>query len=99
MVCILVIFISTVGILAKAGVRLPLCSAAYLFELLSIAKCPTHWTFFMIIPVINIYFFHKLCISLAYKFGKDKKFGTLLTVLPMIYFPILAFDNSKYIQT
>ena len=94
--CLVVIHVSARFILNKAGHRLSLGSMDYLYRLLAVSGCPTRWTFYMLVPVVNFYFFYKLCISLAKRFGKDKRFGILLTVFPMIFFPILAFGNSMY---
>ena len=37
-----------------------------------------------------------VCISLAERFGKGAGFGIGLAFLGVIFFPILAFDSSRY---
>ncbi len=36
------------------------------------------------------------CCSLAKKFNKSKKFSLLITFIPLIAYPILAFSDDKY---
>jgi len=66
---------------------------------LEIIDRPWWWLFFFFIPLINVVFGIITCIDCAKAFGKgdDWEFGILLFFLPLIYFPILAFNNAKYV--
>jgi uncharacterized ion transporter superfamily protein YfcC len=73
----------------------PLYSYIVLFE---ISKLPTWQVILLFIPFVNIYILIKLMLKLAESFGKSKGFAVGLMLLPIIFWPILAFDNSKYIK-
>ncbi len=47
--------------------------------------------------LISIFMYIKCSINLAYSFGKGKKFILGLIFLPFIFYPILAYGNSKYV--
>ena len=52
---------------------------------------------FSFIPIINLFFFLYLLIKLGKSFGKEGTFLVFMALLPFIFIPILAFDNSKHI--
>ena len=47
-------------------------------------------------PLLNVLWWINAMLNLSELFGKSKLFGIGLIVCPWIFFPILAFDNSKY---
>lgn len=49
------------------------------------------------IPFINIYSTIVTSIALAKSFGKDDGFGIGLWILGIIFYPILAFSDAKYV--
>lgn len=64
--------------------------------LLEIAGRPIWWIFLMFIPFVNIVIYIIVFIDFAKAFGKGTGFAIGLVFLPVIFFPILAFDNSVY---
>ena len=67
-----------------------------LIVLLNIVKKPWWWLFLLLIPLINIIFAIIITYRLALSFGKGVGFAIGLIFLPIIFLPILAFDNSTY---
>ena len=61
-----------------------------------VGRPPSHF-FFFLIPVFNFVFAIMLVMDLAKSFGQDIGFGIGMLVLPFIFYPILAFGDSKYI--
>jgi len=57
------------------------------------------WKFLLLlIPIANIVFAIMLPFKLAKAFGKSSGFGAGLLFLSVVFYPILAFDNSiKYV--
>lgn len=53
------------------------------------------YIFFMLLPIINIYIIIVLCNSLAKKFKKSDGFVVGMILLPVIFFPILAFGRTN----
>ncbi|MDQ3819230.1 MAG: DUF5684 domain-containing protein [Acidobacteriota bacterium] len=64
--------------------------------LLKIAGKPWWWIFLLCIPLVNIYFVFVFAIDLAKNFGKGTGFGVGLVLLGIIFFPILAFGDARY---
>ncbi len=67
------------------------------YIMIKIAKRPGWWLLLMFIPLINIIIGIIVLIDFAKNFGKDTGFAIGLLLLGFIFFPILAFDDSKYI--
>jgi len=65
--------------------------------LLEIVKKPWWWIFLLLIPLVNIVFIIIIYNNLAKAFGKDVGCTIGLLLLGFIFFPLLAFGNSKYI--
>ena len=65
--------------------------------LLEIVKKPWWWIFLLLIPLVNIVFIIIIYNNLAKVFGKDVGYTIGLLLLGFIFFPLLAFGNSKYI--
>ncbi|MBQ7140945.1 MAG: signal peptidase I [Bacilli bacterium] len=65
--------------------------------LLKIVELPSWYIILLILPIINIIPFLQVNTRLSRKFGLGIGFGIGLTILPIIFFPILAFDNYNYL--
>lgn len=54
------------------------------------------WTniFWLLIPIVNIFFIFKWSIEMAKKFGKSGGFGIGLALLGPIFYGLLAWDNN-----
>lgn len=62
-----------------------------------IAGLPIMYFIFTFIPFLNIYAIFKIYIEIAHKFGKSTGFGIGMIFLNVIFIPMLAFGNSKYL--
>ena len=65
--------------------------------LLQIVRKPLWWIVLFFIPVVNFVVFIILWVELAKVFGKSSGFAIGLIFLGVIFFPILAFGDAKYI--
>lgn len=65
--------------------------------LLEIVNLPKWYIILTFIPVLNIIIHIKTMLLLAKLFKKSKAFGIGLVLLPVVFYPILAFDGSEYI--
>ncbi len=55
------------------------------------------WLFLLLfIPFVNLVFLVMMSFKLAKVFGKGVGFGFGLWLLPVIFYPILAFGNAEY---
>ena len=50
----------------------------------------------MFVPIVSIAIYLLILLSLASKFDKGPLFGVGLFFLPIVFFPLLGFDRSKY---
>ena len=66
---------------------------------LQITKQPTTWLLYFFIPFVNIYFGIKHIHGLSRAFGKDVGFTVGIILLPIVFYPILALGDSKYVYT
>ena len=67
-----------------------------MFDMFEIAG-KNGWLFLLlIIPIVNIFVIIRLYIGIANKFGKGTGYGIGLLLLPILFFPALAFGGSKY---
>ncbi|RYM34771.1 signal peptidase I [Brumimicrobium glaciale] len=64
--------------------------------LLEIVGKPIWWILLMFIPIVNIVIGIKIYHHLSLSFGKDVGFTVGLILLPIIFFPILAFSDAEY---
>jgi hypothetical protein len=64
--------------------------------LLQIAGKPLWWIVLLLIPVVNLIMLLLVCIAIAKNFGKGAAFGVGLTLLGVIFFPILGFGSAQY---
>jgi len=67
-----------------------------IYILLLISGMPGWWLIMFFIPVVGIVFSLLLMLALAKKFGKGALFGIGLFLLPMFFYPLLAFGGSQY---
>lgn len=51
-----------------------------------------------IVPFVNVIFSFVLFYRLGKRFGKSTGHSILLMLLPMIFWPLLAYDDSKYVD-
>lgn len=66
----------------------------YLFIVIS--GKPGWWLILMFIPIVSVAIYLLTMLALASRFGKGPLFGVGLFFLPMIFIPLLGFDNSEY---
>lgn len=67
-----------------------------LIIMLRLADRPAWWCLLFFVPVINLVFMTLMHIELAKRFGKEAWFGFGLTLIPTLFFGIIAFDDSSY---
>ena len=65
--------------------------------MLEITGKPIWWIILLFIPVVNLVISIIVIVELANKFGKSGGFAVGLIFLPVIFYPILAFSDAKYI--
>ena len=66
--------------------------------MLEIAKKPIWWILLMFIPFVNIIVSFIVTYNLSKTFGKGTGFAIGLIILPLIFYPIMAFGKSTYAQ-
>jgi hypothetical protein len=64
--------------------------------LLQVAGKPIWWIILLLIPFVNIIFLIMIYHGISVNFGKDTGFTVGLVLLPVIFFPILAFGSATY---
>lgn len=67
-----------------------------IYLLMRISGKPGWWFILLLIPVIGLAINLLAMLSLAEKFGRSPAFGVGLLLLPMLFFPLLAFGESQY---
>ena len=65
--------------------------------LLKIVGKPWWWLILMLIPIVNIVILIMVYHNLSLSFGKGGGFTVGLILLGIVFLPILAFGDSKYI--
>jgi hypothetical protein len=65
--------------------------------MLRIAGKPDWWVILFLVPLVNIVIAIIAYMAFAEKFGKSAGFGIGLALLGIVFFPILAFSDAKYI--
>lgn len=70
-----------------------------LYILTQIARKPGWWTVMFFLPIANIVFLIMTYIEIAKNFGKSSGFGVGLAFLGIVFIPILAFGDAKYLHT
>lgn len=96
-VCVLIIAAQWI-IFQKAGQAGWKCLVPFYnaYILMQIAGKPGWWMFLLFIPLVGVAIMLFAMLSLAKKFGRSELFGVGLLLLPMIFFPLLAFGGSDY---
>lgn len=69
-----------------------------LVVLLEIVGKPWWWLVLMLIPIVNIVILIMVYHNLSLSFGKGGGFTVGLILLGVVFLPILAFGNAKYIR-
>ena len=69
-----------------------------LYILLKVAGRPGWWIILYIIPLVNIIISIIIPIGIAKRFNKGIGFAIGLLLLPIIFYPILAFGDATYNQ-
>ena len=64
---------------------------------LEVIKKPIWWIILLMIPIVNFIIIIIMFIEMAKAYGKSAGFGVGMILLPYIFFPMLAFGDSKYI--
>lgn len=64
--------------------------------MIQIAKLSLVYLVLLLIPVVNIFAIFKINIEIAKKFGNKTGFGVGMTLLPIIFAPLLAFSDNVY---
>lgn len=59
-----------------------------------IAGRPAWWILLLFVPLVNIYIGIRLLIDFAKSYDKGAGFGLGLLFLPMIFYPMLGFQNE-----
>ncbi len=65
--------------------------------LLEIINRPIWWIILFFIPVVNIVIAIITIFDLAKAFNKTAGFGVGLLLLPIIFYPMLAFGDAEYV--
>ena len=96
---LLIVFASFWKLFVKAGKPgwagiIPIYNGVVLLE---IVGRPIWWIVLCFIPCVGFIVGVILCIDLAKSFGKDTGFAIGLVLLPIVFFPILAFGDSRYV--
>jgi hypothetical protein len=58
---------------------------------------PWWWLLLMCIPVVNIVFIVMAVNMLSKSFGKDEGYTVGLLLLGVVFYPLLAFGDARYI--
>lgn len=94
----LIMIASSWKIFTKAGEAgwMSLIPVLNLIILLKIARKPAWWVILLMVPFVNFVILILLNIELAKAFGQGVGFAVGLLLLPMVFFPILAFGSARY---
>jgi hypothetical protein len=66
------------------------------FVMLKIAGKPGWWLILFFIPIVNLVVGILAMVALAARFGKGAGFVVGMVLLPIVFFPILAFGDAQY---
>ncbi|MEI8122804.1 MAG: DUF5684 domain-containing protein [bacterium] len=99
---VVVLMVSSMWIVfTKAGQPGWACLVPFynLYVMLKIAGKPGWWLVLFLIPVVNLVVGIITYISLAANFGKSAGFAIGMIFLPIVFFPMLAFGDAKYVPS
>jgi hypothetical protein len=68
------------------------------YVLLRISNKPGWWLALMFVPGVNIVCSVLASVSLAERFGRSVAFGVGLAFLGFLFYPVLAFGESRYTE-
>ena len=66
-----------------------------IYVLCKVARMSPWWMLTLIIPVVNIIFAFASSFGVAKRFGKGAGYGLGLTLLPFIFWPMLAWGDAE----
>jgi uncharacterized membrane protein YoaK (UPF0700 family) len=66
------------------------------FVMLKIAGKPAWWIVLMFIPIANFIVLILVAMSIAKNFNKSGGFGIGLALLPIVFYPLLAFGDAQF---
>jgi hypothetical protein len=64
--------------------------------MLEIVGKPTWWIVLLLIPFVNIFIALYMVILLAQSFNKSTGFAVGMILLPIVFYPMLAFGDATY---
>jgi hypothetical protein len=64
---------------------------------LEIIGRPLWWILLLLIPCVNVVVSIMTSIDFAKSYGKETGYGIGLWILPIIFYPMLAFGDAKYV--
>ena len=64
--------------------------------MIEIAKLPIWYFILFFVPIVNIFALFKINIEISKKFGKSTGYGVGMTLIPIIFIPMLAFSDNVY---
>ncbi len=67
-----------------------------LYIVIKIAEKPVWWLALCLIPCVNVIVMIMLTVALAEKFGKGVGFAIGMILLPIVFYPMLAFGDAQY---
>ena len=73
---------------------IPVCNQCIL---LRISGLPMWWVLLLCIPVVNLLFLPCVSKGVARSFGKTNALGWGLFLLPLVFYPVLAFGKAAYV--
>ena len=94
-------YVGFMAILNKAGEQgwksfVPVVGA--LLRIKTVGR-PTHWIFYLFIPIANLFFWYYLIFDLLKSFGKTRFLHTVLGVIvPFLYLPYLGYSSRETYQ-
>jgi Family of unknown function (DUF5684) len=67
-----------------------------IWVLLKIVGRPGWWLIWFFIPIANVVVWFIVAFDLAHSFGQSTGFGVGVALLPIIFYPILAWGDATY---
>lgn len=88
------------SVFLKAGITgwFALIPGLNLYLLIKISGKPSWFFLLILIPFVDIVVFYLVCAEISKKFGRSSGFGIGLFLLSFIFWPILGFGDSKYLN-
>jgi len=86
------------GIFTKAGKPgwagfIPIYNTIVMLE---VVGRPVWWIFLLFIPFVNLVIWIIVAIDLAKSFGKSTGYAVGMILIPVIFYPMLAFGSAQY---